>query len=75
MPELICMEDEAAALSIKGLLPKGVELYAGKDAAAVAARYAAADTVVNAVSGFAGTLPLIAALEAASALPLPIRKA
>ena len=42
MPELMCMEDEAAALSIKGLLPKGVELYAGKDAAAVAARYAAA---------------------------------
>lgn len=70
MPELICMEDEAAALSIKGLLPKGVELYAGKDAAAVAARYAAADTVVNAVSGFAGTLPLIAALEAGKRVAL-----
>ena len=41
-PDLICMEDEAAALSIKGLLPKGVELYAGKDAAAVAARGAGA---------------------------------
>ena len=72
MPELMCMEDEAAALSIKGLLPKGVELYAGKDAAAVAARYAAADTVVNAVSGFAGTLPLIAALEAGKRVPLKL---
>ena len=70
MPELMCMEDEAAALSIKGLLPKGVELYAGKDAAAVAARYAAADTVANAVSGFAGTLPLIAALEAGKRVAL-----
>ena len=69
-PDLMCMEDEAAALSIKGLLPKGVELYAGKDAAAVAARYAAADTVVNAVSGFAGTLPLIAALEAGKKVAL-----
>ena len=69
-PDLICMEDEAAALSIKELLPKGVELYAGKDAAAVAARYAAADTVVNAVSGFAGTLPLIAALEAGKRVAL-----
>ena len=61
MPELMCMEDEAAAISIKGLLPKGVELYAGKDAA---------DTVVNAVSGFAGTLPLIAALEAGKRVAL-----
>lgn len=70
MPEVLCMEDEAAALSIKELLPKGVELYAGKDAAAAAARYGAADTVVNAVSGFAGTLPLIAALEAGKRVAL-----
>ena len=70
MPELMCMEDEAAALSIKELLPRSVELYAGKDAAAVAARHAAADTVVNAVSGFAGTLPLIAALEAGKRVAL-----
>ncbi len=62
-PALLCVRDEAAALSIKSSLPKGTELYAGQDAAAVAASFDRADTVVNAVNGFSGTLPLIAALE------------
>lgn len=61
--ELLCISNEAAAAKIKDTLPKCTALYAGPDATAVAARYKAADTVVNAVSGFAGTLPLIAALE------------
>lgn len=62
-PELLCAYDEATAKSICDTLPKCTRLYVGHDAASVAARYKDAETVVNAVSGFSGTMPLIAALE------------
>lgn len=69
-PALVAVEDEAAARSISSRLPKGVELICGKDAAVKAAAFDMADIVVNAVSGFSGTLPLIAALESGKRVAL-----
>lgn len=63
-PSLVGMRDEAAARELKEYLPKGVELVAGEQAAEVCAAYEKADIVVNGVSGFSGTRPLFAALEA-----------
>ncbi|HWQ58723.1 MAG TPA: 1-deoxy-D-xylulose-5-phosphate reductoisomerase [Clostridia bacterium] len=63
-PELVCVEDEGAARMLEGRLPPGVGLYCGADAGSVAASFEGADVVVHGIGGFAGTLPLIAALRA-----------
>lgn len=63
MPELVAMEDEAAAQKIKNRLPECTKLIGGKGACVKAAGFDGADVVINAVSGFAGTMPLVAALE------------
>lgn len=62
-PALVCLTDEAAARSIEKRLPEGTKLYCAGDAALVAAASGEADIAVNGISGFAGTLPLIAALR------------
>ncbi len=63
-PSLVGVSDEAAAKEVKAHLPNGVKLVWGDDAAEVCAAYDAADIVVNGISGFAGTRPLFAALNA-----------
>ena len=69
-PRLVCMENEAEAARIRPALPKGTELVAGPQAACAAAAFEGADTVVNGISGFAGTKPLLAALEAGKRVAL-----
>ncbi len=64
LPELVCVEDEAAARTLEGKLPSGTELYCAEDAGSVAASYGKADAVVHGIGGFAGTVPLIAGLKA-----------
>ena len=65
-PELCAVTDEAAAADLKvRLADTGVRIVSGKDAASQAAAYRSGETtVVNAVSGFAGLAPTLAAIEA-----------
>lgn len=69
-PALVCIEDEKAAKSIASKLPQGVEMVCGKDASNIAASYIDADVVVNGISGFAGTKPLLSALYAGKRVAL-----
>ncbi len=69
-PAFVGLEDTDAAKAIRPHLPAGTELLAGAEAARVAASLPGVDTVVNGVSGFAGTEPLLAALHAGKTVAL-----
>ncbi|HEY3941482.1 MAG TPA: 1-deoxy-D-xylulose-5-phosphate reductoisomerase [Acidimicrobiales bacterium] len=67
-PEVVALGDASRAPELAALLPGGVELLAGPDAMAEAARVA--EVVVNGVVGFAGLPVTLAALEAGRRLGL-----
>ena len=69
-PAFVGVEDKKAARVIKPLLPEGTELAAGEEAASIAAALPQVDVVVNGVSGFAGTEPLLRALGAGKTVAL-----
>lgn len=69
-PALVCVEEEAAAKEMACALPRGTALITGPEAACAAAAFEGADTVVNGISGFAGTKPLLAALTAGKTVAL-----
>lgn len=70
-PRYIGLSDEAAAAEIRSeALAEGFCLLTGRTAAEELAALEGADTVVNAVSGFAGTLPLLSALRAGKTVAL-----
>ncbi len=69
-PAYVAVEDEAAAAEVKDALPGGTKLIAGADAASVAASLEEIDIAVNGISGFAGTQPLLKALEAGKTVAL-----
>ncbi len=70
LPSLVGMSDENAARELKAQLPSGVKLVSGPNAAQICAAYEDADIVVNGISGFSGTKPLFAALEAGKTVAL-----
>ena len=67
-PSVVAIADEALAPELKEQVPAGVEVRAGM--AALASLATEADTVVNAVVGFAGLPVTLAALEAGRRLAL-----
>ena len=69
-PAFVGIADEAAASALRPYLPAGTRLAVGNEAASEAAALPEADTVVNGVSGFAGTEPLLAALAAGKTVAL-----
>lgn len=69
-PEFVGIAEEAAAKTVRPYLPEGVRLEAGPQAAAILAALPEIDTVVNGISGFAGTEPLLAALNAGKTVAL-----
>ena len=69
-PEFVGIAEEAAAKAVQPYLPEGVRLEAGPRAAAILAALPEIDTVVNGISGFAGTEPLLAALNAGKTVAL-----
>ncbi len=69
-PEAVGLTDEQKAISIKGGLPEGCELIAGKEASRVIAAWRSAETVVNGISGISGMEPLLASLNAGKRVAL-----
>ena len=69
-PAFVGIADEDAADALRPYLPEGTHLEVGPQAATVAAALTEVDTVVNGVSGFAGTEPLLAALRAQKTVAL-----
>ena len=69
-PAFVGIADETAAAELRPYLPAGTRLAVGNKAASEAAALPEADTVVNGVSGFAGTEPLLAALAAGKTVAL-----
>lgn len=69
-PAFVGIADEAAAAEFRPYLPAGTRLAVGNEAASEAAALPEVDTVVNGVSGFAGTEPLLAALAAGKTVAL-----
>ena len=67
-PRIVALADSARAAELKELVPPGVEVLAGPDAMADAAREA--QTVINGVVGFAGLSVTLAALAAGRRLGL-----
>jgi len=63
-PELVIMTDPDAALKLKGVLPSGVRLEAGMDAAVAAASESSVDMVLAAMVGSAGLPAALAAVRA-----------
>ena len=64
-PELLALADDGKYFQLKGMLPDfSGEIIAGDEAIVTAATWAGADMVVAAVSGIAGLLPVLAAIEA-----------
>lgn len=66
----VAVASEAAAAELRALLPDGVELRAGPDAATSLVRDAGADIVLNAITGSVGLGPTLAALESGARLAL-----
>ena len=66
----VAVASEAAAAELRPLLPDGVELRAGADAATSLVRDAGADIVLNAITGSVGLGPTLAALESGARLAL-----
>lgn len=69
-PAFVGIADAAVAAALRPHLPEGTRLEAGAQAAVIAAALPEVDTVVNGVSGFAGTEPLLAALAAGKTVAL-----
>jgi len=69
-PERVIMTDENAAREIKGMLPVGVRLDAGMEAAISAAEANESDTVLAAMVGSAGLPAALAAIRAGKRLCL-----
>ena len=69
-PAFVGIADETAAAELRPYLPAGTRLAVGNEAASEAAALPEVDTVVNGVSGFAGTEPLLAALAAGKTVAL-----
>ncbi len=63
-PAFVSVYDAAAAGGLAAALPDGVEAGYGPDGAVRAATFDGVDTVVSAISGAAGLLPTMAAVEA-----------
>lgn len=63
-PEFVSVASEAAALELKSRLKPGCDYGFGVEGARTAAAYAGADITVSAISGAAGLLPTLAAIEA-----------
>lgn len=59
-----------SAAEAKLELPDGARVFRGVDAAVRVAKEADADIIVNGISGFAGTLPLVAALDSGRTVAL-----
>lgn len=71
MPHYIGVSDEKAAMTLREAQGDiGSELVIGNDAASKLAALPEADVVVNAISGFAGMLPLLSALQAGKTVAL-----
>lgn len=72
-PQIVAVEDSAAALAIEPVLqglPKPPRLLAGKGAAKQAAAESGADVVLNAIVGIAGLSATLAAIEAGADVAL-----
>lgn len=67
-PRIVAIADETKAKELAALLPAGTELRAGSEA--LASLTAEADTVVNAVVGFAGLRVTLGALQSGRRLAL-----
>ena len=63
-PEVVGITDDTKANELSLALTYSPKIIAGRDAACICAGLSEADVVVNGISGMAGTLPLIAAVEA-----------
>jgi len=72
LPPYVAIADEEAAKDLKEKLGgiRGIEFMMGHDAAEALARDAEADMVLNALVGFAGLLPSLAALQHGKMLAL-----
>jgi 1-deoxy-D-xylulose-5-phosphate reductoisomerase len=72
MPPLVAVADEDAALDLKEKLEglRQVEVLVGPDAARILAREAEADMVLNAIVGYAGLEPTLAALQSGKTVAL-----
>ncbi len=71
MPRYIGVADEKAAMTLKEAQKDiGAQIIVGKDAASTLAALDEADLIVNAISGFAGMLPLLCALRAGKTVAL-----
>ncbi len=68
-PKLIAVHDKQKAAALKKRLP-GIEIVAGVEGAEAAASYSEANFVVSAMSGLAGFLPTISAIEAGKTIAL-----
>ena len=66
-PQLIAVFDDAKAVELQKRLP-GFEVVAGVEGAVAAATYADANFVVSAMTGIAGLLPTIEAIQAEKTL-------
>ena len=63
-PGLIGITDESAYRELISLLDYKPQVIAGEQSACICAQYENADIVVNGISGIAGFLPLVSAVEA-----------
>lgn len=71
LPDLVCIEDEAAGRCLKtALADTSVKVLYGAESILEAAAYGGADTVLNALAGVAGLRPTLAALDAGKRLLL-----
>ncbi|HEV8052938.1 MAG TPA: 1-deoxy-D-xylulose-5-phosphate reductoisomerase [Parachlamydiaceae bacterium] len=73
-PELIAVFDEKKALDLKKRLPE-IEIAAGMEGLKAVASYSGADFVVSAMSGTAGLVPTVAAIEAGKTIGLANKEA
>jgi 1-deoxy-D-xylulose-5-phosphate reductoisomerase len=74
-PRAVAIEDTAAAERLRGVLPPGVRLLTGPDAATELAALPEAEMVLVAVVGVAGLRPTLAALDAGHDVALANKEA
>lgn len=71
LPELVAIADENKYGALKeALAGENCEIVAGNEAVAIAATHSSVDLVVGAISGVAGLVPMMAALEAGKDIAL-----
>ena len=71
LPELVAIADEDKYGALKeALAGENCEIVAGNEAVAIAATHSSVDLVVGAISGVAGLVPMMAALEAGKDIAL-----